>query len=522
MAEIIPWQGAEWPPRDWQAKALPIIIGNVRKKRRGIVCAVMGAGKSILQAELVRMAHANLGDRVIIVCAPRQRLVDQLADTMAGRLGRGRVGRWYGKKKQVRPVIVCCNNSLPTLHVELASLGKRVALLIVDEAHRSEAASVRDTVPELKPAALVGFTATPFRSVPTQTVSLFDCVHYRYGIEDAVRDRVLVPPRVERWQGSDGVPIDEACLAMMNEHADGPGITSATSIDDAEEHAEWLTANGWPAEAVHSRLTTTEQDARLERLRTGQLRAIVHVALLSEGVDLPWLRWLCLRRNVQASVRFLQEVGRVLRVDREPDPQWGTKTDGVVLDPHLLLGRFGWTTPEAIGQAMEEAAEAEAAEPTAARGPTEPREDEALALDVLLAYLRRARAELERAGICPPRTVAPGGWQLAPVSAKQVAAVKGASKLTRHIPGECRDPIKALSKVPWVLTRGQVADLLDVLYGGSRWARVEAGRLGQSEPWRLQWDPGALRVGGDVPGEAACKSVHKLGRRIDRLKKKTA
>lgn len=516
MSPPIAWEGAEWPPRRWQAEALPVIIENARQGRRGLVSAVMGAGKSVLQAELVRMAHARAGDRVIIVCAPRQRLVDQLAATMAARLGASAVGRWYGRRKQIKPVVVCCNNSLPTLHVELAARGLRVALCIVDEAHRSEAASVRETVPELRPACLVGFTATPFRSIPTETVSLFDCVHYRYTIEDAVRDGVLVRPRVEGWRGGSGVAIDDACLAMIEEHAVGPGIVSATSIDDAEAYAAWLTDHGVPAEAVHSRLPTAEQDRRLERLRLGDLRAVVHVSLLAEGVDLPWLRWICLRRRVQASVRFLQEVGRVLRTDRAPAEGLGPKVEGVILDPHLLMGRFGWVTAEAIGAAMEQAAEAEAAEPAAARGPTEAREEEAVALDVLLAYLRRARVDLERAGICEARTVPDGGWLLAPVSVAQVDAIKRAGKLTRHIPGACRQPIKALSKVPWALNRGQAADLLDVLYGGARWARVEAGRLGLSEPWRLQWDPGRYRVGGDVPEAEQCKAIERYGRRLAR------
>ena len=193
------------------------------------------------------------------------------------------------------------------------------------------------------------------------------------------------------------------------------------------------------------------------------------------------------------------------------------KTEAVVLDPHLLLGRHGWETAEAIGQALEEAAEEEAeqdaAEPKAF---TEPREHEALALDVLLAYLGRARKDMEEAGICEAPRYESGGWQLAPVSRKQVEAIKGSSKLTRHIPGECRDPIKALAKVPWVLTRGQAADLLDVLKGGWKWARVEAGPLGLSQPWCLQWSAGSLKVGGEAPSVEECNNVAKWGARMSR------
>lgn len=511
MTAPIAWEGAEWPPRRWQAEALPRIVDGLRRRQAGLVCAVMGAGKSILQAELVRMATRNLKGRVIVVCVPTQRLVRQLSATFANRLGEERVGQYYGRKKQLRDVIVTCNPSLPKLQAQLSGEAREVALCVVDEAHRSEAASVRDVIPKLNPSCLVGFTATPFRSVPRETVSLFNTVFYRYTIEDAVKDRVLVPPRVEAWKGGQGVAIDAACLAMMQEHAVGPGIISATSIDDAEAYASWLTAKGWAAEAVHSKLSTTEQDERLERLRLGELRAVVHVSLLAEGVDLPWLRWLCLRRNVQASVRFLQEVGRVLRVQREPDEVLGPKTEGVLLDPHLLLGRFGWTTPEAIGKALEEAAKAEAEERNASQDPRQPKVEEAVALDVLLRCLGQMREGLERAGMVESNAHQSGGWKLAPVSVRQVEAVKRASKLTRHVPQRWRPPLRALTKVPWAMTRGQASDLLDVLYAGSRWARDKAARTNEPS-WFLQWSPRLLTIE-DAPSEAECKAVTRLGNR---------
>ncbi len=514
MTAPIAWEGAEWPPRRWQAEALPVIMDGLRCRQAGLVCAVMGAGKSLLQAELVRMATRNLRGRVIVVCVPTQRLVRQLSTTFAARLGEERVGQYYGRKKQLRDVIVTCNPSLPKLQAQLSGEAREVALCVVDEAHRSEAASVRDVIPDLNPSCLVGFTATPFRSVPRETVSLFNTVFYRYTIEDAVRDRVLVPPRVEAWKGGLGVPIDSACLAMMEEHARGPGIISATSIDDAEAYASWLTGKGWPAEAVHSKLSTAEQDDRLERLRLGELRAVVHVSLLAEGVDLPWLRWLCLRRNVQASVRFLQEVGRVLRVQREPDEALGPKTEGLLLDPHLLLGRFGWTTPEAIGKALEEAAEAEAAERVAAQELRQKKVEEAVALDVLLRCLEQIRDGLQAAGMVESIAHRDSGWQLAPVSLRQVEAVKKASKLTRHVPKQWRAPLRALAKVPWAMTKGQASTLLDVLYAGSRWARNRAQRTNEP-PWYLQWSPGLLSIE-DAPSEEECKAVTRLGNRSKR------
>ena len=156
--------------------------------------------------------------------------------------------------------------------------GRGWGLVRIDEGHRSEAAGVRGAVPQIKPWGVVGFTATPFRSVPRETISLFSALWYRYDITDAVRDGVLVRPRVERWGGESGTLIDDACIEMIAQHGDGPGIVSATSIQDAEDYADRLSSEGISAEAIHSQLTRTEQDARLDRLKAGEVRCLVPVS----------------------------------------------------------------------------------------------------------------------------------------------------------------------------------------------------------------------------------------------------
>lgn len=68
-------------------------------------------------------------------------------------------------------------------------------------------------------------------------------------------------------------------------------------------------------------------------MRKGYLDCLVHVDMLAEGVNLPWLRWLCCRRAVGSKVRFAQEVGRVLR--SHPGKEYAT-----IFDPHDLFGCF--------------------------------------------------------------------------------------------------------------------------------------------------------------------------------------
>jgi superfamily II DNA or RNA helicase len=495
------WLGAARAPRRWQVEALPLVLDACRARRRPLVSAVMGAGKSILMAELAALALPGSGGRAVVLSAPTQRLVRQLSATVAERVGSlWSVGRYYADEHDAAAdVVVACNDSLPALAEALR--GRRCALAVLDEAHRSQVDGVLGAVRALAPAALIGFTATPFRSLPRESLELYDVLAYHYDLERAVVDGCLVPPRVVRWEGLDPERLDEACLEMIRRHAQGPGIVSATGIEDAERYAAWLSERGVSAAAIHSRQGAGEQDALLARLRSGEVSALVHVSLLAEGVDLPWLRWICLRRATAARVRFLQELGRVLRVSPG-------KSEGLILDPHLLLGRHGLESVEAIGKALEQAALAEDREERAARKAAELGERQAVALDALTLYLRELREALEREGCCGPRWSdgTGDGWRLAEVSAKQVARIERCRKLTRYMPGEYRGPIKALIGVPWALTRGQASDLLDVLIQGRAWA-IGWFREPWQEDYQAQWD---ADLGLRVPATAECKVVAKM------------
>lgn len=467
--------------RRWQAEALPIVVDALRQRKRAVVSAIMGAGKSRLAAELVAMAKP--GDRVIIIATPTQALVRQLAGTMRRKLGDDAVGEFYADNKQPdRDVVVTCYPSLGALRERLT---RPVALLIMDEVHKSEGERVKSEVRQLAATSAVGFTATPYRSLPRESLELWDEVVYRYTLGDALGDGVLVPMRRVVWDGQGSSDVD-AVIARMIEEAEGPGIVSALSIKDAETYAGYLCDTGIKARAVHSRMHWEVREALLEELKAGKLKCLVHVSLLAEGVDLPWLRWIGLRRPVKARVRFIQELGRVLRC--HPD-----KTEGVVLDPHDLLGMHGIPTTEAIGEALKRTVEPrdEEDEREAAGVKMTP----AVAVDALLQGLWDVKLGLMAAGICRPKTISTRGWRTTDPSEKQLAALKKAGRLTRHMPKAARLLCRLLISRPYTMNRGTVSDLLDVLFSGARWAREQDD---WREPYMRQWPADLVELSVDA------------------------
>ena len=447
------WEGLPRPPRRWQAEALPVIRDSLARGQRGVVSACTGAGKSVLIAELCRGAVER--GRRVVVTTPTQALVRQLSATIGERIGAGRVGQFYGAAKQHgRDVVVTCNPSLPALVATRGALPDTLA--ICDECHSTEAEILRQFLPVLAPRWQVGFTATPFRSVRHQTLSLWDRLIYRYTLGDALRDGVLVPFRSVGWEGEE-TDTDTACATMiaahLATHPGQPGIVSAVTVADATAYADALSARGVPAAAIHGAMPMREREELLGRLQGGALAALVHCSLLSEGVDLPWLRWLCLRRPVGARVRFIQELGRVLRV--APG-----KTEAHVLDPHDLLGLHGLQHAEALGEAMER----ETGEGREGGGERERGElPRVVAVEAATRWARGLLLALQAAGIAGESQVASRGWRTKPTTPKQANALSRMAWAVRHLPEEARGPARAIIERAGNLQAGATSDLLGVL-----------------------------------------------------------
>ncbi len=483
----------DWPekrafvPRRWQSEALPLIVDAIRRGEQPVISATMGAGKSVAMSALLRLALRKVGsDGVLVVTAPTEKLVKQLSATVAKVCGKKNVGVYYGKKKQPkRRIIVSCNPSLLNLTTELAAQGRRCKLLVVDECHRSEAAQIKDVVPILKPASLVGFTATPFRSATSESLSLYSDIVYRYTWEDGKRDGVLVDMR-EVWDhdASRHETLDHQCLTLIREcGATGPGIISAIDIADAEKYAEWLSGQGFAAEAIHSKLSTVDQEDRILRLQHGQLRALVHVSMLSEGIDFPWLRWLCLRRPVGSRTRLVQEVGRGGRADEGKEFFW-------CIDPHNLLGSIGMHHKPSVGDLMDQVAEeeesrsrSEDSDGSRYKGPL----PTGVTVDLSTQWSQRFWFSMLEAGLADPG-INDGHWRTFPPNDRQLNAVEKMGRaFARYLPDEHKKVVLAMSRrhVAEQLTRGTVSDLISILKTVAD-AAPSGGwqaRKGWSYPW---------------------------------------
>jgi superfamily II DNA or RNA helicase len=447
-------------PREWQREALPLALDAIRHDVRGVIRAVMGAGKSILIAEIC----ASIGlaaDEHIVVTTPTVALVDQLAATLAAR---GlTVGKYYTHAHEITPVIVTC---LPSVAQLAAVLPGRCVLWIADEAHRTEAEALKLALDTLAPYRRLGVTATPWRGDEGERLSEYDKIVYDYSPADAVRDGVVVAPRIVPYLG--GVPgndLDDVCARWI-EGESGRGIVNAKNIEDGLAFCAKLTARGITATVVHSGLSRATQAARIQSLKDGEVRVIVHISMLQEGVDLPWLDYLIMRRRVGSRVRFAQEVGRVLR-------SYPGKTEARVYDPHDLWEILRLDYEACLGaqqvKAPDDPRDALADELAALlallpKEQTVPHELRAKVQRKTRAYLRSLALAWELAGVI---TRLPCDlWGIRPASPKQrrVIAYIGRGLLRKTaIPMAHRRALIAVVDDAARLTTAEASDLIAIL-----------------------------------------------------------
>ena len=513
------------PPHRWQREAFDAVIASLRTSP-GLVVAPTGTGKSRLQEAILLHVLSTLRPGwCVIVTVPRQALVVQMVEGLEGVLGAGQVTPYYGRAKALGRVIVCCQASMPRLADTLIADGTRVALWMADEAHRADTTHILQSVERLRPYARLGVTATPYRAQVDRPLRGWVRVAYRYTFDQAIEEGVLVPwDPVYGTTEERGMPLDDAVVSMIRRAAPpGPGLVSAVNIEHADALAAKLTAAGIPAVSVHSRTPGGHDEIQRRRrdLMAGHYRAIVHVDMMTEGVDIPGLRWLCAAAARSSDVALVQELGRVLRRLRRPD-RWGDKGRAIVLVPRptgsfaliQALARDPNFTASTAARVLQQRAEDEIDGVDAARSDVKPESstpemDPAEAAAAVgtwaRALLAAVRAEGVEVPLAEPMTAEE---RQAPIRQGQRVALRtyaeqsGRRHPARYLPDGHRQAIQALCTVPDGLTAGQADVVIRVLYALRTAALIHNRRHEHHPDPRVKYWQGVRRIECDLPALA--------------------
>ena len=223
-------------------------------------------------------------------------------------------------------------------------------LMIIDEAHHATADGWARAMRQW-PGPVLGMTATPWRLSQREGFDhLFEELVCGPQVAALQSDgwlcnaRALSPPEDEMIQGgqidSTG-EYSEPGIERANENRDvwtagalrfwqkhGEGrqtVVYAVSVEHARNLANVFHNAGIPSGVLVADTPDTERAELIQRFRNGRLKALVNVAVATEGFDLPDAACVLMTRPTMSLALYLQMVGRGLR----PKPDDG---DCVVLD----------------------------------------------------------------------------------------------------------------------------------------------------------------------------------------------
>lgn len=355
--------------RPYQTRAttelLDWFIGN---EGNPILDAAVGSGKSVMLAWLCEHALTTYPGTRIIMLVPSRELLTQNLEKLIEIWPTAPVGIMSaaaGKKQLGYPITIA---TIGTLYKHAHNVG-HVDLIIVDECHlipggemgmyRQFFADLRKYCPDFR---VIGATGTPFRGngewLTAVEQPLFHDIACRVTMDELLASKYLAPlttlPTVTQMDAS-GVRTSagDYVVSELAKAIDRPHLVTAACAETvklAADRKKWLLycvtveharhvalelqSLGIACDMVTGETPKAERAELIERFRTGELRALVSVAVLTTGFNVPDVDCIVLLRNTQSPVLYVQIMGRGMRIA-------DGKTDCLVLDFTDTIERLG-------------------------------------------------------------------------------------------------------------------------------------------------------------------------------------
>lgn len=313
-----------------------------------IVEAVVGAGKSILIAALAQRAMSEYPGTRILVVVHQKELLDQNLEKLTAVWPDAPVGihsAAKGKSDTHHDIIYATIGSI----YKKAHLLGRIDLVLADEAHLinpKEVGMWRQLIADLQRynpmCRVIGWTGTPFRGdgvwLTAAENPLFHGIAARVTMKQLLELGYLAPlttsPISTRIDAT-GVSIsggdynikelaERADRADLIESACDEIVTLAANrkrwlvfcvtVAHAHHVAEALKDRGVAVGVVSAETPSAERDHLIDAFRSGRLRALCNVAVLTTGFDVPAVDCIALLRNTRSPVLYVQIAGRGMRV----------------------------------------------------------------------------------------------------------------------------------------------------------------------------------------------------------------
>lgn len=331
--------------RPYQFECIASMI-NAKNKKRALIIAPTGSGKTIIFSYYVKLAHIHNGRVLLLV--QKNKLVEQTVNALKRYIDDVAVyNAGYGEKRF---------GQITVASIQLLRNVKErpeFDVVIVDEVHRFS----QEYLEEFD-NFVIGFTATPWKhNEPIWGEDkFFKEITWQKDFTWMIEQGFLVPPRYFANKSTDFDLSDvkkdredyvisdlnrtileqkdkiktQVADALSRSKGHQKIIVLTTSID----HAKLVHSMLDNASIVHSKQTDKEKDDNFVAYTEGNARFLVSVLIASEGFDHAPSTMLWFMRPTRSIILYIQAVGRVLRLSEG-------KTHGTVLDYGQVLTNLG-------------------------------------------------------------------------------------------------------------------------------------------------------------------------------------
>ena len=341
---------------DYQEDMKGRIEGELRLHRSVMAQMPTGTGKTyLLTAVIDSFVNGNPMEKVWIV-AHRRELVSQIDETVR------KFHSYYASNTSSLLSSVKAM-SIQWLMRHYDEIEEEPGMIVIDEAHHALAKTYKEMWERFPKAKFLGLTATPCRLNGKGFTDLFDILVQSWSVPEfiskgrlatydfvSIKSDGVTQRLIDSLQkrGADGdyqnkemdmllnkKPSIERLYQSLEEFGkDRKGIVYAINISHAQKITKLYQEHGVKAIAIDSKTPATERQRDIEAFKKGDIQVLVNVDIFSEGFDCPDVEFVQLARPTLSLAKYLQMVGRGLRVAKG-------KKNCVIIDNVGLYRVFG-------------------------------------------------------------------------------------------------------------------------------------------------------------------------------------
>ena len=341
---------------DYQEDMKERIEKALRLHRSVMAQMPTGTGKTYLLTAVIDSFVSNNPMEKVWIVAHRRELVAQIDETVR------KFHSYYASNTSSLLSSVKAM-SIQWLMRHYDEIEEEPGMIVIDEAHHALAKTYKEMWERFPNAMFLGLTATPCRLNGKGFTDLFDILVQSWSVPEfiskgrlatydfvSIKSDGVTQRLIDSLQkrGADGdyqnkemdmllnkKPSIERLYQSLEEFGkDRKGIVYAINISHAQKITKLYQEHGVKAIAIDSKTPATERQQDIEAFKKGDIQVLVNVDIFSEGFDCPDVEFVQLARPTLSLAKYLQMVGRGLRVAKG-------KKNCVIIDNVGLYRVFG-------------------------------------------------------------------------------------------------------------------------------------------------------------------------------------